>query len=291
MNVPPRLTEKVCAVKDEVELRKRGFEMGCILGEGSFAKVRSAVLRKGDQNGPKVALKIINMRKAPKNFLKRFLPRELSIITKINHPNIIACYDVFDYGYKKFIVMEMAGHGDLLEYVKLKGALDEEKSKGMFKQLTNAIEYLHNIDVVHRDLKCENLLLDVQNNIKVSDFGFSRKMSQKDFSETFCGSAAYAAPEILKGIPYNGKSYDIWSMGVILYIMLCGKMPFDDSNISKMIKCQTEKKVGFSRSRKLSLESKELIHNILESDLNLRASLKDIKNSNWLQTNFNHLKC
>ncbi|CAD5121618.1 unnamed protein product [Dimorphilus gyrociliatus] len=287
--IQPRLTEKVCAVKDEEELRRRGFEIGCVLGEGSYAKVRAAIVRKGDKDGPKVALKIINMRKAPKDFLKKFLPRELNIITNINHPNIIKCYDVFDYGYKKFIVMEMAGHGDLLEYVKLKGALDEDKSRHMFKQLTNAVEYLHSLDVVHRDLKCENLLLDVKNNIKVSDFGFSREMMEKDLSKTFCGSAAYAAPEILQGIPYSGKSYDIWSMGVILYIMLCGSMPFDDSNIKNMIKCQTERKVGFSRSRKLSDESKKLVHLILESDVSLRASIEDIKNSKWLQTNMNNL--
>lgn len=185
-----------------------------------------------------------------------------------------------------FIVMEMAGHGDLLEYIKLRGALEENKSKSMFGQFVDAIDHLHGLNIVHRDLKCENLLLDVKNNIKVSDFGFARELSNNELSKTFCGSAAYAAPEILLGIAYEGYSYDIWSMGVILYIMVCGSMPYDDSNIKKMIRYQTERKVSFSSSKKVSDSCKKLIHKILESDVNKRATISEIRNSSWLSPVF-----
>ncbi|XP_021339580.1 testis-specific serine/threonine-protein kinase 2-like, partial [Mizuhopecten yessoensis] len=119
-----------------------------------------------------------------------------------------------------YIMMEYAGHGDLLEYIKLRGAVPEDRAQTMFKQIVYAVAYLHGQKIVHRDMKCENLLLDCMNNIKISDFGFARYFEPSDVSKTFCGSAAYAAPEVLQGIPYHLPSHDIWSMGVILYIMV-----------------------------------------------------------------------
>jgi len=275
-----RNTDKVSILNDEEELRKRGYVIGSLLGEGSYAKVKSAHCERLNK---KVALKIINKHKAPKDFLLKFLPREIELMQVIHHPNIVQLHEVMQLNGKVYIAMEMAGHGDLLEYIKLRGAIPEEKAKCMFQQMLNAVEYLHNIDIVHRDLKCENILLDANNTLKVSDFGFARLLKSSELSKTFCGSAAYAAPEILQGIPYSGPPYDIWSMGVILYIMLCGSMPFDDSNIKKMIKYQTEKKVGFSRSHKFSDEAKNLIHRMLECVVSARATSAQIQDHVWLQ--------
>jgi serine kinase len=277
---PLRITDKVSTVNEEEELRKRGYLLGVTLGEGSYAKVKSAY---SERHGKKIAIKIINKKKAPKDFQQKFLPRELDILKILHHPNVIELYEILQFNNKVYIMMEMAGHGDLLEYIKLRGAIPEEKSKRTFFQIVTAVGYLHGQNIIHRDLKCENILLDTQNNVKLSDFGFARLLGAGEISKTFCGSAAYAAPEILQGIPYTGFAYDVWSMGVILYIMVCGSMPYDDSNIKKMIKYQTERKVGFSKSKKVSETCKNLIHSMLEANVKLRATIPDTLNHPWLQ--------
>nr|QSV12635.1 testis-specific serine/threonine-protein kinase 1/2 [Argopecten irradians] len=267
---------------DEVaELKKSGYALGALLGEGSYAKVRSAYSSK---TNARVAVKIINRKKAPRDFREKFLPRELDIIKMVDHPNVVKLYEIIEFNGKVFMVMEYAGHGDLLEYIKLRGALQEDRAQVMFKQIVLAIGYLHDRKIVHRDMKCENLLLDCMNNIKISDFGFARQYEPSDVSKTFCGSAAYAAPEVLQGIPYHLPSHDIWSMGVILYIMVCASMPYDDSNIKKMVSQQLEKKIGFSRYKKLSSDVKDLIMRLMEVNVKKRPNIVSIKEHPFLQS-------
>jgi len=275
----PRATDKVIAVNDDEELRRRGFNIGATLGEGAYAKVKCAFWEKINA---RVAIKIINTRKAPQDFLARFLPRELQVMRKIKHPNIIELFDTMEFNGKLYMILENAGHGDLLEYIKLRGALPEAKAKAMFFGLVTAIEALHAMDIIHRDLKCENVLLNSRNEIKLSDFGFARRQEEGELSRTFCGSAAYAAPEVLQGFPYNGKPYDIWSLGVILYIMVVGSMPYNDSNFKKMVRMQTERKVGFSRSPGLSMEVKDLIHRMLEAKVPQRITIGQVLECTWL---------
>ncbi|XP_022089018.1 testis-specific serine/threonine-protein kinase 1-like [Acanthaster planci] len=277
---PTQPTSLRKAINEEHILLKRGIVVGDLLGEGSYACVYSGFLEKERM---KCAIKVINKRKAPKDFLQRFLPRELEILKTIKHPNIIRCYEIVEIGTKVYISMELAGHGDLLEYIKLRGALPEAKARNFFRQLLDGVSYLHNKNIVHRDLKCENLLLDGHNNIKITDFGFSRRITKSDLSKTFCGSAAYAAPEILLGRPYQGFLYDVWSMGVILYIMVCGSMPYDDSNVKRMVRDQTEKKLGFSRSKQLTLDCKDLVLRMLTPEPARRATLYDIHHHAWMQ--------
>ncbi|XP_071798913.1 testis-specific serine/threonine-protein kinase 3-like [Asterias amurensis] len=267
------------AINEEHVLLKRGIVVGDLLGEGSYACVYSGFLEK---ERIKCAIKVINKRKAPKDFLQRFLPRELEILKTIKHPNVIRCHEIVDVGPKVYITMELAGHGDLLEYIKLRGALAEGKARDFFGQVVSGMTYLHNKNIVHRDLKCENLLLDGSNKIKITDFGFSRKILKSDLSKTFCGSAAYAAPEILQGKPYQAFLYDIWSMGIILYIMVCGSMPYDDSNVKRMVRDQTEKKLGFSRSKQLTLDCKDLILKMLTPDPTRRATMHYIHHHLWM---------
>lgn len=264
---------------EEAELKKRGYSLGTSLGEGSYAKVKSAFSEKIQK---RVALKIINRKKVPRDFREKFLPRELKIITLVDHPNVIKMYELIEFHNKVYIAMEHAGHGDLLEFIKLRGAVAEEKARVMFSQMAQAINYLHSQNIVHRDLKCENLLLDNGNNIKVSDFGFARTFDAGDISKTFCGSAAYAAPEILRGQPYHLPLHDIWAMGVILYIMVCGSMPYDDSNIKKMVKDQMERKVAFSKSKNIPDICKNLVHKILEVDIKKRYTMSQIFDHPWL---------
>ena len=179
-------------------LRQHGYQLldDLPLGEGSYAKVRKAYSRKMKLH---VAIKIIDRKKAPEDFLKKFLPRELGIIQLLKHPNIIHVYEVLDIGEKVFVVMDIAAGGDLLDYIKTKGFVKENLSKRVFLQMVQAVKHCHENGVLHRDLKCENILLDEKANVKITDFGFARQFNKSEFCRTFCGSAAYAAYEILKG--------------------------------------------------------------------------------------------
>ncbi|XP_014669643.1 PREDICTED: testis-specific serine/threonine-protein kinase 1-like [Priapulus caudatus] len=265
---------------EDAELRKRGYALCSELGSGSYAKVKSAFSEKLTK---KVALKIIDRKKAPRDFQQKFLPRELEVMKQMAHRNVVELYEIMASAEKVYIVMELAAHGDLLEYIKLRGALPEKDCRYFFRQLVDGIEYLHSLNIAHRDLKCENVLLDVNNTLKISDFGFAKVCAAKDLSDTFCGSAAYAAPEVLRGIPYNPATYDIWSIGIILYIMCCGSMPFDDSNMRRMIKEQLSKKLSYSRSKRICHDVKDLIGAILEPDVRIRLKVDGIKNSVWLR--------
>uniref|UniRef100_A0A5F9D365 non-specific serine/threonine protein kinase n=1 Tax=Oryctolagus cuniculus TaxID=9986 RepID=A0A5F9D365_RABIT len=269
---------------DAAVLKRRGYIMGINLGEGSYAKVKSAYSERLKFN---VAVKIIDRKKAPTDFLEKFLPREIEILAMLNHRSIVKTYEIFETSDGKvYIVMELGVQGDLLEFIKTRGALHEDDARKKFHQLSSAIKYCHDLDVVHRDLKCENLLLDKDFNIKLSDFGFSKRCLRDDsgriiLSKTFCGSAAYAAPEVLQGIPYQPKVYDIWSLGVILYIMVCGSMPYDDSNIKKMLRIQKEHRVNFPRSKHLTGECKDLIYRMLQPDVNRRLHIDEILSHCW----------
>ncbi|KAM4707107.1 testis-specific serine/threonine-protein kinase 1-like [Discoglossus pictus] len=278
-------TSKSSGIDDAVVLKKRGYTLGIILGEGSYAKVKSAY---SDRLKHNVAVKIIDRKKAPTDFLEKFLPREMDILALMNHHSVIKTYEIFETSDGKiYIIMELGVQGDLLEFIKSRGALPEEVAHKLFMQLVRAVKYCHDMDIVHRDLKCENLLLDKDYNIKLSDFGFARRLTRDEndkimLSKTFCGSAAYAAPEVLQGIPYQPKIYDVWSLGVILFIMVAGTMPYDDSNIKKMLKTQKEHKLEFPRSKHFSTECKDLINRMLHPDVTLRITVDEIISHPWI---------
>ncbi|XP_053135988.1 testis-specific serine/threonine-protein kinase 1-like [Hemicordylus capensis] len=271
---------------DAAVLKKRGYIMGGNIGEGSYAKVKSAYSERLKFD---VAVKIIDQKRAPQDFLEKFLPREIAILAKVNHRSIIKTYEIFETSDGKlYIVMELGIHGDLLEFIKTRGALPEEIAREMFCQLCAAIKYCHDADIVHRDLKCENLLLDKDYHIKLTDFGFSKWLARDEegrviHSKTFCGSAAYAAPEVLQGIPYEPKTYDMWSLGVVLYIMVCGSMPYDDCNIQKMLRLQKEHRVHFPKSKNQSVECRDLIYRMLQPDVSRRLQIEEVINHVWMQ--------
>uniref|UniRef100_H2ZPJ3 non-specific serine/threonine protein kinase n=1 Tax=Ciona savignyi TaxID=51511 RepID=H2ZPJ3_CIOSA len=265
-------------------LQKKGYTLGPELGQGSYAVVKSATwLKPGNEDTLKVALKIINGPLVPRDFKEKFLPRELDIVKILNHDNVIRTMEIFTGGSKTYLTLEFAGRGDMLGYIQMKGALQEKESASLFKQLTSGVEYLHMNGVVHRDLKCENVLLNNHNKIKVADFGFSRKMSMRDLSMTYCGSAAYAAPEILQGIPYHGTSADIWSMGVILFVMNCGIMPFRDNNMRVLINDQKRPlRYTDTLDKTLSDNSKNMMQGLLNFDAGKRLQMHDVRNHPWM---------
>lgn len=182
--------------------------------------------------------------------------------------------------------MELCVKGDLLEHINIRGALPEHSAWRLFNQLCEAVQYLHNSDVAHRDLKCENLLLDSEYNLKVCDFGFSKRLTyaggQVVLSRTTCGTQVYAAPEILRGVPYNPKVSDVWSMGVVLYMMLCASMPYDDTNVRRMVEIQMQHIIDFPKHPSVSSEAKELIRSILHPVVEQRIAIIEILQTSWM---------
>ncbi len=142
-------------------------------------------------------------------------------------------YEVISTPSDIIIVLEYAG-GELFNYIVANGRMDEPQARRFFQQLISGIEYSHHLKIVHRDLKPENVLLDDDLNVKIADFGLSNEIKDGDFLKTSCGSPNYAAPEVIRGGLYTGPEIDVWSCGVILYVMLCGRLPFEDDDVQTL---------------------------------------------------------
>lgn len=157
--------------------------------------------------------------------------------------------------------------------------MSDSNAKRIFREIVNAVAYCHRNNFAHRDLKLENILMTAQGQIKLCDFGFAKSFDKSCFSETFCGSLPYCAPEILQGNAYNAFSTDVWSLGVILFAMVTGEMPFDNSNVRQMVWAQSNK---FLPSNQIASECLALIESMLEPESVKRASIKDVMASKWL---------
>ncbi|OAD54532.1 Testis-specific serine/threonine-protein kinase 4 [Eufriesea mexicana] len=263
-------------------LESHGYTLGKTIGAGSYATVKIA---KSDRHDCQVAVKIVSKFQAPGDYLKKFLPREIEVVKGLKHPNLIRFLQAIETTHRVYIIMEYAQCGSLLDMIRRDTFIDELRSRRWFRQLLEAIDYCHGRGVVHRDVKCENLLMDQNFNIKLSDFGFARgQMKPKNgvaaLSETFCGSYAYASPEILKGVPYLPQLSDVWSMGVVLYAMVYGRLPFDDANYSQLLK-QVQNKVAFPKEPNVSQACRSLISRILVPQ-RLRLDIDHIRNDVWL---------
>ncbi|XP_049812830.1 testis-specific serine/threonine-protein kinase 3 [Schistocerca nitens] len=285
------MTSRVSPRTSEVNaLEQRGYFIGKKIGQGSYATVHLADYVDGQSpRKMRLACKIFDKEKAPKDFLEKFFPRELEILTKIENTNIIQVHSILQRGPRVFIFMRYADNGDLLDFIKRNGIVPEQQAKVWFKQMTLGLQYLHGKNIAHRDLKCENILLSRRFNVKLADFGFARfcvdQNGRRVLSHTYCGSAAYAAPEVVSGTPYNPKLADVWSLGIILYIMLNAGMPFDDSNLRRLLKDQMERNWVFrTRVRDtLSAQAKALVRHILEPDITLRITVDRILIHEWLR--------
>ncbi|XP_066584442.1 testis-specific serine/threonine-protein kinase 3-like [Prorops nasuta] len=263
-------------------LESHGYILGKTIGAGSYATVKIA---RSDRHNCQVAIKIVSKFQAPGDCLTKFLPREIEVVKGLKHPNLIRFLQAIETTHRVYIIMEYAPNGSLLDVIRRDTYIDEARSRKWFRQLLEAIDYCHERGVVHRDVKCENLLMDINFNVKLSDFGFARghmktKNGAAPLSETFCGSYAYASPEILKGIPYQPQLSDVWSMGVVLYAMLFGRLPFNDSNYAQLLK-QVQNKVHFPKIPKVSQACRSLINRILVSQRS-RLRIPNIRSDSWL---------
>jgi len=261
------------------------------VGSGSYAKVYQAVkIEPGSNSGSETryyAAKVINVKAAPADFVNKFLPRELEICKQLQHPNIMRTYDVIKQPNKIIMVTDYASKGDLLALCRLVGAMKESQARQIFRQIVLGIEYLHQKSIIHRDLKCENVLICHDERIMIGDFGFARILDSDMVSKTFCGSAAYAAPELLKGRPYNSYSPDIWSLGCILFVMLCHMMPFRDDNMKVLIQEQRSPPAFPNQIKtKLSPPAIELVNKLLTYDALVRPRIEAVRNHVWFSIQF-----
>ncbi|WVQ83879.1 hypothetical protein IAT38_006023 [Cryptococcus sp. DSM 104549] len=251
------------------------------LGTGSFGKVKLAT---HSITGHQVALKLINRSKITTPDMNARVKREIQYLKVLRHPHIIKLYEVITTPTDVIMVMEYAGE-ELFNYIVQKGkhGMTEDEARRFFQQMISAIEYCHRHHIVHRDLKPENLFLDSRRNIKIGDFGLSNLMTDGDFLKTSCGSPNYAAPEVISGKLYSGPEIDVWSAGVIMFVLLCGKLPFDDEHIPTLFK-KIENGV-FHIPSHVSEGARHLLKRMLEVDPLKRATIAEIRQMPFFQEN------
>ncbi|KFO33288.1 SNF-related serine/threonine-protein kinase [Fukomys damarensis] len=255
------------------------YDLDKTLGRGHFAVVK---LARHVFTGEKVAVKVIDKTKLD-TLATGHLFQEVRCMKLVQHPNIVRLYEVIDTQTKLYLILELGDGGDMFDYImKHEEGLSEDLAKKYFAQIVHAISYCHKLHVVHRDLKPENVVFfEKQGLVKLTDFGFSNKFQPGKKLTTSCGSLAYSAPEILLGDEYDAPAVDIWSLGVILFMLVCGQPPFQEANDSETLTMIMDCK--YTVPTHVSKECKDLITRMLQRDPKRRASLEEIENHAWLQ--------
>ncbi|XP_059497141.1 testis-specific serine/threonine-protein kinase 5-like [Stegostoma tigrinum] len=283
---------------DEVsECREQGYQLTQKIGSGSFSRVYLGIptqekiccnfrLAVGLQNKKEkaVAIKVIPISQTLQQQSRRCLSREINALqSTYKHPNVIQLYEAFRSPSRLYLVLELAVKGDLLEHINRlsdrKVTLQEQEAVRLFTELVGAVSHCHSKNIVHRDLKCENILLDERGSLKLTDFGLATRYRKNGLMSTFCGSMPYMAPEILQGQKYKGEHADIWSMGVILYAMVTGKLPFTEVQPSKLLE---EIKYGILYHERLSTDCQDLISKMLQWKPSARPTLSEVLTHPWM---------
>jgi len=264
------------------------YELFRTLGEGTFGKVKYAV---NTETNEAVAIKVLDKEKIQKQNMGAQIKKEISIMKMVRHTYVVGMKEVLASRTKIFIVLELIQGGELFDKIVNEGRFDEAKARFYFRQLVEGVQYCHSLGICHRDLKPENLLLDENGNLKISDFGLSALYvgdpdadgaSRTELLHTTCGTPNYVAPEVLADQGYDGKKADVWSCGVILYVLLAGFLPFDESTIVALFaKIQN---ADFSYPSWFSSEVRSLLDTILVADPKTRAALADVRAHSWMGT-------
>ena len=252
------------------------YEMGEKIGEGNFGKV---ILATHKITKEKVAIKILDKFRINKKDDQIRLNREIEVLKQVNHHNIIRFFSIIENNSKIYIIQEYICGYELFEYIKNNRKLSEKEACLFYQQIISGIEYLHNLGIAHRDLKPENILLTSSKVLKIIDFGLSILYSKNDLLKTQCGSPCYAPPEMIEGKSYRGLPADIWSSGIILYLMLTGRLPFNELTNKKLYSKILNGKYRIPKN--LSEEAKDLIRKILEINPKKRIKIKEIKEHSW----------
>ncbi|KAF2842520.1 Pkinase-domain-containing protein [Patellaria atrata CBS 101060] len=267
--------------------------LGKTIGAGSMGKVK---LARNMDTGEQVAVKIVPRQSTDEHRTQQDreradhskevrTAREAAIVSLVNHPYICGMRDVVRTNYHWYMLFEYVNGGQMLDYIISHGRLKEKQARKFGRQIASALDYCHRNSIVHRDLKIENILISKTGDIKIIDFGLSNLFSPRSHLKTFCGSLYFAAPELLQAKQYTGPEVDIWSFGIVLYVLVCGKVPFDDQSMPQLH--AKIKKGVVDYPAWLSAECKNLISRMLVTDPRQRASLSEILNHPWITKGFN----
>uniref|UniRef100_A0A7I2YQF4 Serine/threonine-protein kinase SIK3 n=1 Tax=Homo sapiens TaxID=9606 RepID=A0A7I2YQF4_HUMAN len=246
------------------------------IGKGNFAKVK---LARHILTGREVAIKIIDKTQLNPTSLQKLF-REVRIMKILNHPNIVKLFEVIETEKTLYLIMEYASGGEVFDYLVAHGRMKEKEARSKFRQIVSAVQYCHQKRIVHRDLKAENLLLDADMNIKIADFGFSNEFTVGGKLDTFCGSPPYAAPELFQGKKYDGPEVDVWSLGVILYTLVSGSLPFDGQNLKELRErvLRGKYRIPFY----MSTDCENLLKRFLVLNPIKRGTLEQIMKDRWI---------
>ncbi|KAK9677313.1 hypothetical protein RND81_11G135700 [Saponaria officinalis] len=259
------------------------YEMGRLLGQGTFAKVYYA---KNIVTNESVAIKIVSKDQVKKAGMMEQIEREISVMRLVRHPNVVELKEVMASKGRIYFVMEYVKGGELFTKIS-RGRLKEQFARKYFQQLISAIDYCHSRGVSHRDVKPENLLLDENENLKITDFGLSalpEHLRQDGLLHTRCGTPAYVAPEVLRKKGYDGSKTDIWSCGVILYVLIAGYLPFQDANVMNLYRKVFKGEYEFPPW--FPIEAKKLVSKLLVVDPKKRLTIQGIMRQTWFIKEF-----
>ncbi|XP_078435816.1 CBL-interacting serine/threonine-protein kinase 1-like isoform X1 [Wolffia australiana] len=279
--------QEATASLEEARARRGGrwkYELGRTLGEGNFGKVKFA---RHVDSGRGFAVKILDKKRVIDLKIDDQIRREIGTLKLLKHPNVVRLHEVSASKTKIYIVLEYVTGGELFERIASGGRLSEREARKIFQQIVDAVSYCHDKGIYHRDLKPENVLLDAKGNVKISDFGLSalpQHLGRDGLLHTTCGSPNYVAPEVLANRGYDGAAADIWSCGVILYVILTGHLPFDDINLGvlyqKIFKGETY------IPKWLSPGARRLIQRILDPNPKSRITVEGIKSDDWFKQGY-----
>uniref|UniRef100_A0A8C9YG45 MAP/microtubule affinity-regulating kinase 3 n=1 Tax=Sander lucioperca TaxID=283035 RepID=A0A8C9YG45_SANLU len=250
------------------------------IGKGNFAKVK---LARHILTGKEVAIKIIDKTQLNPTSLQKLF-REVRIMKGLNHPNIVQLFEVIETDKTLYLIMEYASGGEVFDYLVSHGRMKEVEARAKFRQIVSAVHYCHTKNIVHRDLKAENLLLDADANIKIADFGFSNEFTLGNKLDTFCGSPPYAAPELFQGKKYDGPEVDVWSLGVILYTLVSGSLPFDGQNLKELRErvLRGKYRVPFY----MSTDCEGILRRFLVLNPTKRCTLDQVMKDKWINSGY-----
>jgi len=259
------------------------YELGGLLGRGTFAKVYHARCLAG---GDPVAVKVLDKPGLAATGMAARVLREVSAMRRLRHPNVLRLHEVLATRSKVYLVMELAPGGDLLSRLAALPArrLPEPAARRVFLQLVSALIYSHARGVFHRDVKPQNVLLDADGNLKVSDFGLAAlpdSLRDDGRLHTACGTPAFAAPEVLRRRAYDGAKADAWSCGVILFVLLAGHLPFDDANIADM--CRRAHRREYVVPRWVSQPARRLVSRLLDPNPDTRLAVAELASHPWFK--------
>ncbi|OMP12193.1 hypothetical protein CCACVL1_00079 [Corchorus capsularis] len=264
-------------------VRKVGkYEIGRTIGEGTFAKVKFA---QNTETGESVAMKVLDRSTIIKHKMVDQIKREISIMKLVRHPYVVRLHEVIASRTKIYIILEFITGGELFDKIVHNGRLSEVEARRYFQQLIDGVDYCHSKGVYHRDLKPENLLLDSQGNLKISDFGLSALPEEGvSLLRTTCGTPNYVAPEVLSHKGYEGAVADVWSCGVILYVLMAGYLPFDELDLTTLY--SKIERAEFSCPSWFPVGAKSLIQRILDPNPQTRITIEQIRNDEWFKKGY-----